>query len=300
MTSVVVPVYNGAHVLGWSVPAVLALDGVDECVWVDDGSTDATAETLRALVGGDPRARVVRLDSNRGRAAARNVGASVVSGETLVFLDADVRPPSDLVRAFESALDALGAIATAARISFSGLDASDPYHLYLQRHPRGVPDLPPGAAVPWRFFVTTAGAVRREAFEASGGFDEAVAYGEDLALACALAERAPHGFVSSGATVEMTDAGTLDTALAKIEAFAHALVPLADRRPDVYRLARLGRLVNPGVGVRVAGWAPVARSVRRSLGWMPRSLRVQAVRYLLGRTLLHAHADAQLLARTRR
>jgi hypothetical protein len=300
MTSVVVPVYDGAHVLDWTVPAVLALRGVDEVVWVDDGSTDGTADVLAALLAGHPHARAVRLGENRGRAAARNVGATATHGDVLVFLDADVRPPEDLVERFVSAIRTAGAVATVARLTFPGLDLAEPYGLYLARHPRGVPRLAPGAPVSWKHFVTTACAVRRGAFQEVGGFDERVDYGEDLALACALAAAAPHGLVASGATAEMTDAGTLDTALAKVAAFGQALPRLAERSPDVYRIADLTPLIRPTFASRLVAWRPLARTVRRLLPYVPAPGRVRAVRYLLGHTLLHAHADARLHARSRR
>ena len=305
MTSVVVPVYNGAGVLPWSVPAVLALRGVAEVVWVDDGSTDDTAAGLARLTAGEPRARVIRLPANRGRGAARNAGTAATTGRTLVFVDADVRPPADLAERFLDALAAPGAVATVARLRMAGLDPTDPYHRYLRRHRRGVPDAAAGTPVPWKYFVTTACAVRRDALERAGGFDEDVAYGEDLALACELAAGAPQGLVASGATACMTDAGTLDEALAKVAEFGSGLPRLAERCPNVYRLAGLGRLVRPPLLLRAASWRPLSAVVRRLLPGVPPSVQVRAVRYLLGHALLNAHADARPadvrpLARSRR
>ena len=286
MISVIVPVFNGAHVLDWSAPAVKALEGVSETIYVDDGSTDGTPERLEAL-----DMRVVRLSENRGRAGARNAGAAATTGEVLVFLDADVHPPPDLAVRFAAALvgPPPGAVATVARLTFDGL-RDDPYHDYLRSHPRGPAEVAPGTSIAWKHFVTTACAVSRVAFDAAGGFDASIAYGEDLALACALASDAPRGLVASGVTAAMTDAGTLETALDKIAAFGRALPALARSCPDVYRLAGLERLVAPSLALRVAGSAPVARLVRRVLPMLPPEGRVRAVRYLLGQSLLNPDA----------
>lgn len=287
--SVLVPVWNGAAVLSWSVPAVLALDSVDEIVWIDDGSTDDTHAVLSTIA--DPRVRVLRLPENVGRAAARNAGAHLATGDVLVFLDADVRPPADLAVRFRDALRTPGAVATVARLTFADLE-DDPYHDYLRLHPRGAPDAAPGNPLDWKHFVTTACAVSRGAFERAGGFDVGVSYGEDLALACALSRTAPDGFVASGAVAEMTDAGTLATALAKVAEFGAALPGLARRHPDVYRLAGLTRLAASPGWTRLAASPVLARVVRSALPRMAPGARVRAVRYLLGQSLLHAHADA--------
>jgi len=236
-------------------------------------------------------------------ARARNAGAAaaVAAGtDVLVFLDVDVRPPPDAAERFSAALGAPGALATVARLAPVGLDARDPYGLYLLRHRRGVPDVAAGQPVPWKHFVTAACAVRRDAFRTAGGFDEGVEYGEDLALAVALARAAPRGLVATGVTVEARDNGTLTTALAKVAQFGRALPTLAERAPDVYRVAGLGVLVRPTLASRLAAWTPLARVVRGLLPTLPLAVRVRAVRYLLGHTLLDAHARASSHARSRR
>ncbi|SDF65770.1 glycosyltransferase family 2 protein [Klenkia brasiliensis] len=61
-----------------------------ECVVVDDGSTDATADLVRAAADEDPRIRLVQQE-NRGTPVARNAGIAAASpgSEFLAFLDAD-------------------------------------------------------------------------------------------------------------------------------------------------------------------------------------------------------------------
>lgn len=94
LLSVVVPVYQGADVLGTVLASVLYQAGVDlEVVVVDDGSTDGSGDVARELATHDPRVQVVAQD-NRGLGAARNTGVRHATGDLLAFADADdVVPP---------------------------------------------------------------------------------------------------------------------------------------------------------------------------------------------------------------
>jgi hypothetical protein len=94
--SVVIPVRNRAYCIG---PVLDALHqqtdgGALEVIVVDDASTDATREVVAAH---PIRPQLVALPRNRGAGAARNVGAARASGETLLFLDADMVLPPDAV-----------------------------------------------------------------------------------------------------------------------------------------------------------------------------------------------------------
>ncbi|HEX9950880.1 MAG TPA: glycosyltransferase family A protein [Rubricoccaceae bacterium] len=297
MTSVVVPVFNGVHVLDTCVPAALALRGVDEWIWVDDGSTDDTASVLARLLAGEPCASTVTHDANRGRAASRNTGVRSAAGDVLVFLDADVAPAPDLAERFAAAL-AGGATATVARLVPAEPLAADPYGEYLRRARRGVPpEAQPGDVLPWRLFVTAACAVSRSAFEAAGGFDERIVYGEDLALACRLAARAPAGLVASGAVATISDTSTLERALANTAAFGRGLPAMGERCPGLVRLAGLERVLAPGLRHALAASPTLGAVVRRLATIVPRPLQPVAVRYLLGHTLVRAHDDARLHSR---
>jgi GT2 family glycosyltransferase len=93
--SVIIP----AHDMAYSLPA--ALDALAaqhtaaaQVIVVDDGSADGTAAIAarHAL-----RPVVVRLPAWRGRAAARNAGIAVATGQTLLFADADMLLPPHAV-----------------------------------------------------------------------------------------------------------------------------------------------------------------------------------------------------------
>jgi glycosyltransferase involved in cell wall biosynthesis len=87
--SVVIPVWNRAHLIDKAVASVLAQDvpgyAIDVTV-VDDGSTDALADALRPF---ESKITCVRHDKNQGAAAARNTGITGAKGDYLAFLDSD-------------------------------------------------------------------------------------------------------------------------------------------------------------------------------------------------------------------
>lgn len=86
--SVVVPVFNRAHVVGDAVRSLLAQTWRElEVVVVDDGSTDDSVAVVEALA--DPRVRVVRHERNRGIPHARNTGMEAARGRYLAWLDSD-------------------------------------------------------------------------------------------------------------------------------------------------------------------------------------------------------------------
>lgn len=281
MVSVVIPVYNGAQVLPRTVPAVLAMTDVDEMVWVDDGSTDGTRDVLAALVAGHPGARHIRFASNRGRSAARNAGVAATEHEVVVFLDADVEPALGTARALAAPLGDAGAIASVARQIPVPSDPSDAYQDYAVHHPRGPsPHAAPGDVVDWKYFVTGACAVRREAFERAGGFPEAVRYGEDIAIRRELARDHPSGLRLADASVRVHDLDTLAGALGKFAALGPRLpdLGLTTNRQVLGALRRIAAMLAPAR-------APVVRLVDRS---KPSPLRRWATRWLLAHALLDA------------
>jgi glycosyltransferase involved in cell wall biosynthesis len=86
--SVVIAVYNRAHVLGRAIQSVRAQTFQDlELLVVDDGSLDGSAEVVAPF--DDPRIRVVRLPRNRGVSRARNTGILEARGSLVAFLDSD-------------------------------------------------------------------------------------------------------------------------------------------------------------------------------------------------------------------
>lgn len=88
LVSVVMVCRNAESTLPWAFGSLLAQTSRDwECIYVDDGSTDRSFDVAVGL--GDPRIRAYRLDTNRGRGAARQFALEQAEGEYLCMLDAD-------------------------------------------------------------------------------------------------------------------------------------------------------------------------------------------------------------------
>ena len=95
--SVVVPVFNeeeNVSLLQSELGAALA--GIDhELVFVDDGSTDRSAEKIKR----GSNIRVLRFEKNTGQSAALYAGIKAARGKTIVMIDSDLQnDPADIPR----------------------------------------------------------------------------------------------------------------------------------------------------------------------------------------------------------
>jgi len=99
--SVVIPVHNEEkNILPLYDRLVRVLDRLDreaQIIFVDDASTDSTAELLASLVEHDERLNVVLLRRNFGQTAALAAGFELAGGEVIVAMDGDLQhAPEDI------------------------------------------------------------------------------------------------------------------------------------------------------------------------------------------------------------
>src|SRR5256885_1388938 len=95
--SLIVPVFNEAENMSILQSELRnALGGFDhEIVFVDDGSTDRSAEKIERA----PNVRVLRFEKNTGQSAALYAGIRAARGETIVMIDSDLQnDPADIPR----------------------------------------------------------------------------------------------------------------------------------------------------------------------------------------------------------
>lgn len=99
--SVVVPMYNEEEslpVLYERIVKVMESTGEPwEFVLVDDGSSDRTAELMRAYAKEDPRVRPVIFSRNFGQQSAVKAGLDYTRGQAVVIIDADLQDPPEVI-----------------------------------------------------------------------------------------------------------------------------------------------------------------------------------------------------------
>jgi glycosyltransferase involved in cell wall biosynthesis len=182
--SVLMPCFNHGAFIGEAIESVFAQTFQDfEIIVVDDGSTDpATVETLSRL---SSPIRVMTT-ANRGLPAARNHAAANAAGAVFCALDADDKLASTW---FEKAMRVLDDRPGVAFVSHWLETFGDEQWTWKPEQC----DLPSLLA---RNSVNGAALVRREAFEAVGGYDETMREGcEDWDFWLRLVERGFEGTI---------------------------------------------------------------------------------------------------------
>ncbi|MDQ6992857.1 MAG: glycosyltransferase family 2 protein [Mariprofundus sp.] len=92
--SVIIPAYNEADRLPKTLQEAhewltQSLGETFEILVVDDGSSDATSESVSVLMASMPELRLLQQPENRGKGAAVRRGMLEAEGEILLFMDAD-------------------------------------------------------------------------------------------------------------------------------------------------------------------------------------------------------------------
>jgi glycosyltransferase involved in cell wall biosynthesis len=89
MFSVVIPLYNKAHIIVRTLASVLSQTYTEfEIIIVNDGSTDNSLTVINQFTLNDPRIRIIE-QSNQGVSAARNNGVASARYNYIAFLDGD-------------------------------------------------------------------------------------------------------------------------------------------------------------------------------------------------------------------
>ena len=170
MISIIIPTLNEAENIGGLIEQTRSV-GESEIIVVDGGSEDGTVERAQA-------ADVV-LQSDPGRATQQNAAAAVAKGDALLFLHADCRLQAAAIESMESALEDPHVVAgcfcqhiDAKGLRFRLLEKGNATRVRLCKWAYGDQGI----------------FVRREAFEAVGGFPD-LRFMEDLFLMKRLKKR---------------------------------------------------------------------------------------------------------------
>ncbi len=192
--------WRGGDEVARCLAALLAHGGarLGEVVLVDSGSGDGGGEALAARF---PDVRLLALTENRGFAAAASAGVAASRGALVLLLNPDTELTAGALNTLAGFLDTHNDAAGAVPL-LEGLDGASQHRWQLRRLPSpfrlalGLPGAPafsrpPTRPTPVEQPAAAAWLVRRQAWDALGGFDAAFApaWWEDVDFCARLAAR---------------------------------------------------------------------------------------------------------------
>jgi glycosyltransferase involved in cell wall biosynthesis len=189
LVSVILPTYNRAAYVAAAVDSVLEQSCTDwELVIADDGSTDATADALRAVR--DPRITILWLPHSGNPSKVRNAAMRRAQGTYLAFLDSDdLWAPTKIETQLATMRASPGcrwSYTAAAVIDATGRPVEDAARAPWTPLSGDIVE----ALITVRAHLPTSSVVaERSLVEEVGGFDEQQLFGEDYDLFIRLALR---------------------------------------------------------------------------------------------------------------
>ncbi|MBB4079347.1 glycosyltransferase involved in cell wall biosynthesis [Lewinella aquimaris] len=172
--SIIIPTLNAEPFIERSLQSALRagaqVQGEWEIIAVDNGSKDNTIALLERAAINHPNRITITHCAQRGAAAARNAGAKASTGEWLQFLDADdTLAPDKIRRQLASAGDAEWVAGAYRHLYPDGSTEDSIPH----------PDLWRGLFHDFRTGCTHSNLLRRDAFNAVGGWNDKLPSNQD-------------------------------------------------------------------------------------------------------------------------
>ena len=187
--SIVIPVMNRADELRRCLTSLTRLSYPQEkiqIIVVDDGSRDDSplvARQFGALL-------VPSGGTGRGPAAARNVGASVASGEILAFIDSDCTASETWLRELIPAFTNPDLAAVGGQVDGMCTESAvDRYEAVMSSLSLGSRERTGNSGSDTFYLPSCNLLVRRSAFRSAGGFNDTMHVGEDVDLTWRLRDR---------------------------------------------------------------------------------------------------------------
>ena len=103
--SIIIPVYNEEESIKKLYEKILDVvkdKYLYEIIFIDDGSTDSSAQNIKDIIAGDPNVHLIVFRKNFGKAAALQAGFRNCTGDIAITMDADLQDdPKEIPRFIE-------------------------------------------------------------------------------------------------------------------------------------------------------------------------------------------------------
>ncbi len=130
--SVIVPCHNELGNVDRCVTEMKKFGTRTELIFVDDGSTDGTAEAIRPELNKDIEVKVISYSPNRGKGNAVKAGFDAATGDILMICDADLTThPEELQPLYEAMASGRGEFINCSRFVYPMEGGAMPFMNYL-------------------------------------------------------------------------------------------------------------------------------------------------------------------------
>ena len=283
--SVIIPVYNRAHMVERALDSVFAQTCREfEIIVVDDGSTD---DTLRVLNPYSDRITLLSQE-NAGPGMARNLGAEHGVGDYLAFLDSDDVWLPWTLETYKNVINSnrQPSFVTGKQKIFSdakGLEGIEESALTVEVFSDYL-----ASGDQWRWFGVSSFVIQRKVFERVGGFRTGNVNGEDADLAMRLG--CEKGFVHVASPVMFGYQDHADNLTSDHRKNLQASIQMIERERDsvfpggaeraLERRRIICRHIRPCIfSAPPSEWALAANLYLKMFGW---HLRLHRYKFLIG------------------
>ncbi len=123
--SVIIPVHNEEQNIPLMHAALLDVfkklpHYFSEFIFIDDGSTDHSADVLGGLCSRDPNVKYIGLSRNFGKEMATTAGIHIAQGAAVIMVDADLQHPPKLIPLFLERWEAGAEVVVGVRSRLTG------------------------------------------------------------------------------------------------------------------------------------------------------------------------------------
>jgi Fe2+ transport system protein FeoA len=229
-----------------------------ELIVVDDGSTDGSPAITEAWAARDSRVTVIRLDGNRGAAAARNLALGRVRGEWVAILDADdVAQPDRL----EAQLEYARRDDRTVLVGADSVEIDEGGRVLGRfRYPAGDAELRRRLLALGAFPPHSSMLIRHAALARTSGYDQRFVPSEDYELYCRLAPLGRFASVGRPLVQMRRYSGSLSAIGGGRTQVVHALAA------NLCHRLRAAGLTDPSAETRAGAWDAF-------VGWLSDRLR---------------------------
>ena len=184
--SIIVPTYNYGHFITQCLKSIVEQVYTNwECVIIDNASMDHTEEICKPFLN-DSRFIYHRLSENKGPSIARNFALNKISGEYVLFLDADDTIETNKLYSANQIIKVNNVDVVFTDYAFFKSSPDDIYSVHKMEdkfHVGMVKSIEVNKfLISGNIFVISSLITRKQVFDKIGFFDEKIKYNEDWEL----------------------------------------------------------------------------------------------------------------------